>query len=106
MEQEVFLATCSSEQRETVPLHRERVSWQPPVEGRIKFNWDAATKPISGKEGFRVVARDCEDDIVCFLGANLQSSMEPVVAECTALLHAMKLCSELGYQQVDFEGDA
>ena len=80
--------------------------WKASAAGWLKANWDAAVDDPRGRSGMGVVIRDsigtmkaarCITKLVC---------LNSMVAEAWALLEAFRLCRELGFRQVTFEGDA
>lgn len=58
-----------------------------------------------GKIGISVIIRDHSGSVVSYLSdqKNLMSLL--IIAECCPLERAMKLCSEMGFDQVNLEGD-
>ncbi|XP_059446627.1 uncharacterized protein LOC132178194 [Corylus avellana] len=65
----------------------ERIKWQPPPQGRVKINWDAAVDGNNKSIGLGIIARN---DKGWFLAA----------------LYAVTFCREEGYRSTIFEGDA
>ncbi|KAF5451881.1 hypothetical protein F2P56_026941 [Juglans regia] len=89
---------------------QERTSiprWEPPVWPYVKANFDAAfDKEKECMGGGGVVIRDSDGSVQAALTFYKDHISSALQVESTALLRAMELCSELGFNQVCFEGDA
>jgi len=81
-------------------------TWQPPLTGTVKINWDASINERDGRIGVGLVARDAFGMV---LGARCVSRClrtDPLTAEAMAALFAVQFCIEVGFFDVVFEGDA
>lgn len=56
--------------------------------------------------GLGIVIRDCEGDLQAGLIAPREYVNLVFLAKCNALLRAMDMCQDLGFNLVEFEGDA
>ncbi|XP_040987787.1 uncharacterized protein LOC121235506 [Juglans microcarpa x Juglans regia] len=91
---------CGGERRQ------EQQQWKKPVEGTLKANFNAAIDEANQRMGVGVVIRDSEGKLMASCCDRLQMVTQAVVAESTTLRTTAKLCSELGFNRVLFEGDA
>ncbi|XP_042974899.1 uncharacterized protein LOC122306539 [Carya illinoinensis] len=80
--------------------------WQKPAPNSVKANWDAALKEKEGKMGMGVIIRDEEGEVLASLCGSRKWVSKPDTAEMQALWRALKLCAELNFVNVVFEGDA
>ncbi|XP_042988766.1 uncharacterized protein LOC122316301 [Carya illinoinensis] len=56
--------------------------------------------------GIGIVIRDSTSDIQVVLAAQRSFVTSAFLAECYALLRAINLCIDMGFENVEFEGDA
>jgi hypothetical protein len=102
---------CLQLDRELVDKEKEvtkvtEKKWTPPLEGKIKINWDAAVNAKGNCIGLGIVARDCSG---MFLGAKCIRKpifVKPKMVEAMAALWAVLFCKEVGFFEVVFEGDS
>ncbi|KAF5481662.1 hypothetical protein F2P56_002299, partial [Juglans regia] len=80
--------------------------WEPPAWRYLKANFDASFNKEKGSTGGGVVIRDSDGSVQAVLTTYKDHISSALQAESTALLRAMELCYELGFNQVCFEGDA
>ncbi|KAF5447234.1 hypothetical protein F2P56_032802 [Juglans regia] len=84
----------------------EVMKWKPPTWPLLKANFDAAFDKKEERMGMGVVIRDNNGDLQATLVAPRDNIVSAFMAESVALLRAMELCQELGFNMVEFEGDA
>ncbi|XP_042953522.1 uncharacterized protein LOC122290063 [Carya illinoinensis] len=89
-----------------VPISNKATHWKPPMGEILKVNWDATWKAKEDRSGIGVVIRDSSGEIVASLCCPRTKVQDAMVAEVYALWRAMKLCVELNFKKVQFEGDA
>lgn len=90
----------SAQLRDPVENHRLKVRCTPPEAHVVKINWHAATCCNNQSEGIGIVARDHMGAILGSLSLPLGvPPFHHLVAEFRALWRAMKLCSELGFEE-------
>lgn len=77
--------------------------WQPPFEGILKINSDAATSPIS--VGLGGVSRDYVGDVLVSTCMQVPGTFSVDVAEAMALRHALKINLEAGFSKFIIEVD-
>ncbi|XP_042950559.1 uncharacterized protein LOC122282640 [Carya illinoinensis] len=83
-----------------------RTLWRPPRMDYMKVNVDAAMDRKMGRMGIGIVVRDCNGEVHVVLASPNQITRSAYVAESWAMLRAIQLCRELGFRQVQLEGDA
>jgi len=76
--------------------------WKAPTVGYVKVNCDATVYEAGGKMGIGVIVRDHKGEVLATLLAPQQHIIDPTSAALRATFFAL----ELGYQQVELEGDA
>ncbi|XP_042972892.1 uncharacterized protein LOC122304693 [Carya illinoinensis] len=90
----------------SVPINNKAIHWKPPMGDILKVNWDAAWKTKEDRSGIGVVIRDSSGEVLASLCCPRTKVQDAMVAEIYALWRAMKLCAELNFRKVQFEGDA
>jgi hypothetical protein len=85
-------------ENEDISSHK---NWMLPAVGHIKINWDAAVNKAKGKMGIGVIVRDNEGEVL----ETLQTPRLYIIHPATTALGAAVFARELGYQQVELEGD-
>ncbi|KAG8473535.1 hypothetical protein CXB51_035829 [Gossypium anomalum] len=78
----------------------------PPRGDRIKINFDAAFNKSQHKSVSGIIARNNDGEVMAsctYPGVNMA---DPTTAEARACLQAVNMAEELGFQEVDVEGDA
>ncbi|XP_042992245.1 uncharacterized protein LOC122318727 [Carya illinoinensis] len=85
---------------------RHGCKWKAPIGDCIKVNWDAGINKKDERVGIGVVVRDGRGEVMVSLCYSNEGCCSPVVAELRALWRVMKLCAELNFENVIFEGDA
>jgi ribonuclease HI len=98
--------TDGSGSGEHQPVERNRFSWQPPPNNKIKINWDAALNAKERRIGLGIIARDSRGNFLAARSKTLEYSADPSTAKALAALHAVLFSKERGYGNVIFEGDA
>ncbi|XP_059435490.1 uncharacterized protein LOC132168511 [Corylus avellana] len=82
------------------------LGWKPPEIGWCKGNWDAAVEKDVGRMGLAVVIRDPGGNLLAARCEMRMGCLAPAAAEAHAVLLAIRLCRELGFEWVQLEGDA
>ncbi|XP_040988920.1 uncharacterized protein LOC121236535 [Juglans microcarpa x Juglans regia] len=95
-------STCAEGTQGITPIPR----WEPPAWPYLKANFDAAFDKEKVSMGGGVVIKDSDGSVQEVLTTYKDHISSTFQAESIALLGAMELCSELGFNQVCFEGDA
>jgi hypothetical protein len=67
----------------------------------MKINWDVVVNKAKGKMGIGVIVRDHEGEVL----ETLQAHRLYIIDPATTALRALVFVKELGYQQVELEGD-
>ncbi|XP_035540329.1 uncharacterized protein LOC108984101 [Juglans regia] len=80
--------------------------WKAPAPGWMKVNLDAGFDKIQQHMGLGIVIRDCLGDVQMVLSAPRSCVPFAYLDECYALLRAVTLCHELGFEPVKYESDA
>lgn len=80
-------------------------SWRAPPPGVLKVNSDASLA-IEGRVGLGVVARDEKGDVIFATTRRVRAWWPPEIAECKALLLAIKLAKRYGLANVILESDS
>ncbi|KAF5443081.1 hypothetical protein F2P56_035670, partial [Juglans regia] len=91
---------------ERIQTVTEVMKWKPPTWPFLKANFDAAFDKKEERMGMGVVIRDSKGDLQATLVASRDNISSAFLAESFALLRAMELCQDLGFNMVEFEGDA
>ncbi|XP_042969140.1 uncharacterized protein LOC122301836 [Carya illinoinensis] len=81
-------------------------TWNPPLPGVIKVNWDASLSASNGRAGFGIVAREHQGRILAHKKFSKPSSFDPLLAEAQRALYAVELAIELGYSSIILERDS
>jgi hypothetical protein len=76
-------------------------NWIVPAVGHMKINWDATVNKAEGKMGIGVIVRDHVGEVL----ETLQAPGLYIIDLATTALRAAIFARELGYQQVELEGD-
>ncbi|KAL6511844.1 hypothetical protein OROGR_021441 [Orobanche gracilis] len=79
--------------------------WTPPMDATIKVNVDAALFKNSNSTGLGLVARNSSGIVVAWRQRLRSNVTCPEIAETLALLEAVRLAEEFGWQQVTIESD-
>ncbi|XP_042944583.1 uncharacterized protein LOC122278459 [Carya illinoinensis] len=88
-----------------VSISNKATHWKPPMGDVLKINWDVAWKIKKDISRIGVVIRDSSGKIIASLCCPRTKVQDAIVAEVYALWRAMKLCAELNFRKVQFEGD-
>ncbi|XVF18343.1 hypothetical protein REPUB_Repub11eG0013500 [Reevesia pubescens] len=80
--------------------------WSPPKEGIAKINFDGAVFQDMGSVGIGVAIRNHKGEVLALLAAKKQSYAEAFLAECIALREALLFALEIGFREVEVEGDS
>jgi hypothetical protein len=80
--------------------------WEHKTIGFLKMNWDATLYPSTKTMGTGAVLWDEHGVVLAALASITPYIRDPTVAEAIALWKAVKLCVDLGCQQVVFEWDS
>ncbi|XP_017609372.1 uncharacterized protein LOC108455303 [Gossypium arboreum] len=78
---------------------------QPPRGDRIKINFDAVFNNSQHKSVSGIIARNNDGKVMAsctYLGVNMA---DPTTTEARSCLQAVNMAEELGFQEVDVEGD-
>lgn len=81
-------------------------NWKNPPLGWVKANWDVGVNHQIGRVGLRVVIRDHQGRMWVAKSVTRLGFLEPTTAETLAASMATQLCTEMGFMQVQLEGDA
>jgi hypothetical protein len=81
-------------------------TWQPPLTGKVKINWDASINERDGRIGVGLVARDAFGMVLGGRCVSRCLRTDPLTAEAMGALFAVQFCIEVGFFDVVFEGDA
>ncbi|XVF19068.1 hypothetical protein REPUB_Repub11eG0078500 [Reevesia pubescens] len=87
-------------------ISAEVTEWQKPKVNFVKANFDGALNVDEGFGGTRVIIRDEYGLVVSACSRFHNGVWDPKVAECLAMLDAINLAKDMGFQRVIFEGDA
>ncbi|XP_059431507.1 uncharacterized protein LOC132165012 [Corylus avellana] len=77
----------------------------PPL-GWVKANWDAGVNHQTGRVGLEVVIRDHQGRMWAAKCVTRLGFLEPTATKTLAATMATQLCTEMGFMQVQLEGDA
>ncbi|KAF5463191.1 hypothetical protein F2P56_019127 [Juglans regia] len=89
-----------------MPLFDSRRKWRAPIPSWLKVNLDACFDKIQQNMSIGIVIRDSSGDVQVMLAAPRSFVPSAYIAECYALLRAVSLCQELGFELVEYESDA
>ncbi|XP_035547368.1 uncharacterized protein LOC118348906 [Juglans regia] len=87
-------------------VQKIEVKWKRPENGFVKVNWDGSLDAEKKRKGVGIVVRDGNGEVLISLCGSDVGFCSPAVAELQALWRALKLCAELQWNKVIFEGDA
>jgi ribonuclease HI len=73
---------------------------------RYKVNWDVAINSTMRTMGVGIIVRDNRGQVHAASSKTIVSTQEPVVAEAMGALCAAEFIRDLGFQDVDLEGDS
>ncbi|KAI5351664.1 hypothetical protein L3X38_004555 [Prunus dulcis] len=85
---------------------RDPVRWAAPPSGRLKFNFDGAFDPTSGRGAVGVVARDADGGFVAAVAKSVGEVLSAEHAEILAAREGVALALSLGTASPIFEGDS
>ena len=85
---------------------QRQACWTAPSLGWVKANWDASLDSQKGLVECAMVVRDHLAKMVVAKCTICKGRTTPLLAEALAALMAIRLCNDMGLQQVHFEGDA
>ncbi|XP_042954569.1 uncharacterized protein LOC122290978 [Carya illinoinensis] len=104
------LFLCSLTSTDAAPSNsmsdRGDIRWKKPKFRTLKANWDASVSTKLNREGYGIIIRDEQGNIMVCVCASHKPVVKPVMAEGLALRRAMEVCADLGLGRVVFEGDA
>ncbi|KAF5449973.1 hypothetical protein F2P56_030363 [Juglans regia] len=81
------------------------LKWKLPAWPYVRVNFDAAFQKEEGRMGLSAIVRDSIGNVQAVVTGPKDHISSAAQAESVALLRAMDLCIELGFNQVCFEGD-
>lgn len=84
---------------------RAQAKWLLPPKGRLKLNFDGASKGNSGLSGAGFIVRDENGKMLLVVSIKLQDGTNKEV-ECSTLFEGINLCIAKGWHNVDFKGDS
>ncbi|XP_021839114.2 uncharacterized protein [Spinacia oleracea] len=90
----------------TSPSARTNAKWEPPNQGVLKVNFDAAINLDYGRVGIGIVTRDMQGKVVFASSKTLLQRWGPEMGEAAAALVAIKVAKEQGWKDIVLEGDA
>jgi hypothetical protein len=96
--------SCQRTRPDVIPI--PHLSWQGPLEGFVKVNWDAAVDKENWKMGIGAIIQNFEGKVLATLSTPRDYITDPVTAEATTTWRAVFFFRDLGYQRVELEGDA
>ena len=103
---EQFLLAQQKNDEEVETESHEEAKWKPPTQGRCKVNWDIAVDNQNCCMGVGAILRDDEGRVLAAVSKTLRFCYEPVAGEAVAALYAAEFTRDLGFYDVDFEGDS
>ena len=81
------------------------ISWQPPQPGRYKVNYDGALFDESNEAGIGVVIRNHMGEVMASLCQRVPFPHSVEAMEAYAAQSAIELSRDLGFKEIDMEGD-
>jgi hypothetical protein len=81
-------------------------SWKPPNAGFVKVNWDASLNLKSGMVGLGCVIRNEDGYVIGAKCCACRALVDPLCAEAMAALYALEFCCEMGFVNIESEGDS
>ena len=85
---------------------RTTVSWKPPAMGRVKINYDGAVFNETGEAGIGVIIRNPQGAVMASLSERIPFPHSVEAVEATAARVAVQLAYDLGFKEVEVEGDS
>ncbi|KAL2937195.1 hypothetical protein RDABS01_020644, partial [Bienertia sinuspersici] len=85
---------------------RTDAKWQPPDDGVIKVNFDAAINKDFGRVGLGIIGRNSDGQVVFAKARTMCYDWSLKLGEARAALEAMKVAKEEGFSKIDVERDA
>ncbi|XP_059451054.1 uncharacterized protein LOC132181841 [Corylus avellana] len=82
------------------------IRWEAPPVGWILANWDASINKQQGWWGMGMILRDSRGRMIAAKSSFRLGVLDPTVAEAIAALEAIWFCNRLGYDWIQFVGDA
>ena len=79
--------------------------WEPPHQGQIKFNCDAAILPDNNRGKTTVIGRNHKGEVIQVMVARISCS-SPAAAEALAIRDAVRYVVDQGLQDVVIKSDA
>lgn len=76
-----------------------QIRWLLLISDSVKLNWDASLNMSNKRMDIGIVIRDEKGEVLAYLSSSLLFYLQPIVAECQALLRALSFCIKLGLQQ-------
>jgi ribonuclease HI len=72
----------------------------------MKVNWDASLNLKAGMVGLGCVIRDDDGFVVGAKCSACKAQVDPLLAEAMAALFALEFCCEMGFSNIESEGDS
>lgn len=107
----VSVSRCLEEWKHKVVVAKQKRPrdggvWKAPSSGWVKINFDGALFADQCSSRAGVVIRNDEGLVLAAMSSKEQSLKDPVLIEGLAVLRAISLAIDLGYQYVVLEGDS
>jgi ribonuclease HI len=84
----------------------KQLTWQPPVEGVLKINFDGAFKHGQNHAGWGVIVRNNRGEVIAASAGRSEHVNDAFHAELTAAEHAVRLAEQLSAIRVVLETDS
>uniref|UniRef100_A0A2N9GCE4 RNase H type-1 domain-containing protein n=1 Tax=Fagus sylvatica TaxID=28930 RepID=A0A2N9GCE4_FAGSY len=83
-----------------------RTKWKPPISGRYKVNFDGAIFAETNEAGLGAIIRNHWGEVMASLCQRIPYPHSVAAVEASAARTAVNLILELGFREVDIEGDS
>ncbi|XVF21358.1 hypothetical protein REPUB_Repub12eG0083500 [Reevesia pubescens] len=97
-------STASRDDSNNNPL-TSSVTWQPPPDGIMKINVDAAFCNLDSTAQLGVVIRDSRGDVNCSAVVTKHFILSVLVGELEAILFGLDIAREMGFNSILLETD-
>ncbi|OMO82140.1 hypothetical protein COLO4_23207 [Corchorus olitorius] len=89
----------------SLSLH-DTTHWRKPQRGFVKINFDGSYLAVMNQGSFGALARDEDGQVLGAIAGQIVMVADAFSAECLAAIKAVNWAKDMGFRQVEIEGDA
>ncbi|XWS33068.1 hypothetical protein CRYUN_Cryun22dG0046700 [Craigia yunnanensis] len=87
-------------------LNHTHLQWRPPEPGVLKINFDGSVNKETRKGGLGVIIMDEKGEVMGAHASNMLCFPDSFTVEAYAVVRAVYFALEMGFRQVEMEGEA